>query len=123
MKKITQISLALFTMFLIASCGESKKDGSALINDKKAAIEKLKAERAKNDEEIKKLQAELEKLDSNSASAAKIKLVAVAPVTTQDFKHYIDLQGQVDAENISYISPRGMPGQVKSHLCATGPAM
>lgn len=114
MKKITQISLAFFTMLIIASCGESKKDGSALINDKKAAIEKLKAERAKNDEEIKKLQAELEKLDSNSASAAKVKLVTVAPVTTQDFKHYIDLQGKVDAENISYVSPRGMGGQVKA---------
>lgn len=114
MKKITQISIALFTMFLIASCDDSKKDNAALINDKKAAIEKLKAERTKNDEEIKKLQAELEKLDSNSANAAKIKLVGVAAVTIQDFKHYIDLQGHVDAENISYISPRGMPGQVRA---------
>jgi membrane fusion protein, multidrug efflux system len=41
-------------------------------------------------------------------------LVAVSAVTTQDFKHYIDLQGHVDAENISYISPRGMPGQVRA---------
>jgi RND family efflux transporter MFP subunit len=114
MKKITQISIALFTTFLIASCGSSKKDDAAGINDKKAAIEKLKAERTKTDEEIKKLQAELEKLDSNSANAAKIKLVGIAAVTTQDFKHYIDLQGHVDAENISYISPRGMPGQVRA---------
>lgn len=114
MKKITQISITALAMFIMASCGNSKKEGSALINDKKAAIEKLKAEKAKNDEEIKKLQAELEKLDSNSAEAAKIKLVATAAVTTQDFKHYIDLQGHVDAQNISYISPRGMPGQVKA---------
>lgn len=114
MKKITQISVAVFTMFLIASCGNSKKEGSALINDKKAAIEKLKADKSKTEEEIKKLQAELEKLDSNSANAAKIKLVAVTPVTTQDFKHYIDLQGKVDAENISYVSPRGMGGQVRA---------
>jgi len=114
MKKLTQISIALFTTVLIASCGGSKKDDAAGINDKKAALEKLKSDRTKTDEEIKKLQAELEKLDSNSANASKIKLVAVAPVTTQDFKHYIDLQGHVDAENISYISPRGMPGQVKA---------
>ena len=45
MKKITQISIALFSVMLIASCGGSKKDGAALINDKKAAIEKLKAEK------------------------------------------------------------------------------
>ena len=114
MKKITQIVITVSVMFIIASCGGSKKDDAALINDKKAAIEKLKAERTKNDEEIKKLQAELEKLDSNSANASKIKLVAVATVTTQDFKHYIDLRGHVDAENISYISPRGMPGQVRA---------
>ena len=114
MKKITQISIAVFTILLIASCSDSKKDNAALINDKKAAIEKLKAERNKADNEIQKLQAELEKLDSNSANASKVKLVGIATVTTQDFKHYIDLQGHVDAENISYISPRGMPGQVKA---------
>ena len=114
MKKITQISLAALTVLIIASCGNSAKDGSATINDKKAALEKLKNSKAKTDEEIQKLQAELEKLDSNTANAAKIKLVGTSAVTTQDFKHYIDLQGHVDAENISYISPRGMPGQVKA---------
>jgi RND family efflux transporter MFP subunit len=120
MKKITQISIAVLTMFLIASCGNSSKDGAAAINDKKAAIEKLKAEKAKTDEEIKKLQAELEKLDTNSANAAKIKLVAVTAVTTADFKHYIDLQGKVDAENISYISPRMGPAQVKAVYVSQG---
>ena len=114
MKKITQITIAASMMLFIASCGNSQKDGSALINDKKAKLEKLKTDRTKTDEEIQKLQAELEKLDSNTANSAKIKLVGIAAVTTQDFKHYIDLQGHVDAENISYISPRGMPGQVKA---------
>lgn len=114
MKKITQISITALAMFIMAACGNSKKEGSALINDKKAAIEKLKSQNAKNDEEIQKLQAELEKLDTNAAEAAKIKLVAATAVTTQDFKHFIDLQGHVDAQNISYISPRGMPGQVQA---------
>ena len=114
MKKITQIAIVTTLVILIASCNDSRKEGSALINDKKAALEKLKAEKSKKDDEINKLQAELEKLDSNTAIASKIKLVAAAPVTVQDFKHYIDLQGHVDAENISYISPRGMGGQVKA---------
>lgn len=114
MKKLTQISIAFFITVIIASCDNSKKDGTAAINDKKAAIEKLKANKNKTEEEIKKLQAELEKLDSNSSNASKVKLVTVAPVTTQDFKHYIDLQGKVDAENISYISPRGMGGQIRA---------
>ncbi len=123
MKKITQISIAISTLFLIASCGNSSKDGAAAINDKKAAIEKLKADKTKTDEEIKKLQAELEKLDSNSANAAKIKLVSATAVTTEDFKHYIDLQGKVDAENISYISPRMGPAQVKAVYVSQGQAV
>ena len=120
MKKITQISIAVFTTFLIASCGNSKKDDVAGINDKKTALEKLKADRTKADAEIKKLQADLEKLDSNTANLAKIKLVGTATVTTQDFKHYIDLQGKVDAENISYISPRMGPAQVKAVYVSQG---
>jgi membrane fusion protein (multidrug efflux system) len=114
MKKVTQISIAALLMIFIASCGNGQKDESAGITDKKAALAKLKASQVKTEEEIRKLQAELEKLDSNTANASKIKLVSVAAVTTQDFKHYIDLKGHVDAENISYISPRGMPGQVKA---------
>jgi membrane fusion protein, multidrug efflux system len=115
MKKVTQISIALFATILIASCGSSKKDDAAGINDKKAELEKLKTDKAKNEAAIAKLQAELEKIDTTTANAAKIKLVSTAPVTTQDFKHYIDLMGKVDADNISYISPRGMGGgQVKA---------
>ncbi len=120
MKKVTQITIAAAVMFFIASCGNSSKDESANINDKKAAIEKLKADRTKTDEEIQQLQAELEKLDSNTANNSKIKLVGTAAVTTQDFKHYIDLQGHVDAENISYISPRGMGGQVRAVFVQQG---
>jgi len=120
MKKITPISLALFATVLMASCGDSKKESAAGINDKKAALEKLKASQLKTDEQIKKLQSELEKIDSNTALAAKIKLVAVSEVSSQDFKHYIDLRGHIDAENISYISPRGMPGQVKAVFVKQG---
>lgn len=101
-------------MLLLSSCGNSAKDGNADINDKKAALEKLKSTKNKTDEEILKLQDELSRLDTGSTQSAKIKLVGVSPVSTQDFKHYIDLHGKVDAENISYISPRGMPGQVKA---------
>lgn len=114
MKQITQISIALFATVLIASCGNSKKDGAAAINDKKAELEKLKSTKAKNEADIAKLQAELEKIDSATANAAKVKLVAVTPVATADFKHYIDLMGRVDADNISYISPKYMTGQIRA---------
>lgn len=101
-------------LVLLSSCGNSSKEGNAAINDKKAELEKLKTEKGKTDEQIRKVQDELAKIDTSAANSSKVKLVAVSPVTKNDFKHYINLQGKVDAENISYISPRGMAGQVKA---------
>ena len=34
-------------------------------------------------------------------------------MTQEDFTHYIDLQGRVDANNIVNVMPRGLPLQVK----------
>ena len=121
MKKITQISIALMMSMAIVSCGNSsKKDGDANLNDKKVQLEKLKKEQEKNNVQIVKLQEELSKLDTSSSNPSKIKLVTIAPVVIKEFSHYIELQGTVDAENISYISPRGMGGQVKAVLIRQG---
>ncbi|HSN60158.1 MAG TPA: efflux RND transporter periplasmic adaptor subunit, partial [Ferruginibacter sp.] len=121
MKRITQISIAAILSLAVVSCGSgSKKEGDAELNDKKAQLEKLKKDQEKNTLEIVKLQEELSKIDTSSSNPAKIKLVAIAPVVKQDFNHYIELQGTVDAENISYISPRGMGGQVKAVLVRQG---
>ena len=114
MQKIIKISVAGVMLFIAASCGNSAKDGNAAINDKKTEIEKLKTKKDKTDAEIRKLQEELNKIDTNAANASKIKLVSVTTVGTQNFQHFIDLPGKVDAENISYISPRMGPAQVKA---------
>lgn len=120
MQKIMKLSIALFILLFAASCSNSKKEGDAAINDKKVQLEKLKTANEKQDEQIRKLQDELSKIDTSSSNPSKIKLVALAPVTLQNFDHYIDLQGKVDAENISYISPRGMGGQVKAIFVRQG---
>jgi membrane fusion protein, multidrug efflux system len=109
-----QLLTILITSLVLASCGNSSKDANAKLNDKKAELEKLKADKTKADAELKKAQDELAKLDTSAANAGKIKLVSVAPVSTQNFQHYIDLQGKIDADNISYISPRMGPSQVKA---------
>ena len=120
MQKIMKLSIALFILLFAASCSNSKKEGDAAISDKKVQLEKLKTANEKQDEQIRKLQDELSKTDTSSSNPSKIKLVALAPVTLQNFDHYIDLQGKVDAENISYISPRGMGGQVKAIFVRQG---
>lgn len=104
---------ALVSIAILSSCGDSKKEGNAALNDKKAELAKLKNEKNAQDEKIQKLEGEISKLDT-TASQANAKLVAIAPVGREDFKHYIELRGKVDADNISYISPRMGPAQVKA---------
>ena len=114
MRNSVTIAILFLSVVTVTSCSNSKKDGAATINDLKAKIEKEKKEKATNDAELKKLEADLLRMDSNTAMAAKIKLVSTMSVTTQAFEHFIDLLGRVDADNVSYISPRGMGGQVKA---------
>jgi len=111
MKKYIIPSIVALTVLL--ACSDSKKEGTASLNDKKTELEKLKNEKLAQDEKIKKLETDISKLDT-TAIKGNAKLVAIAPVGTQDFKHYIELRGKVDAYNISYISPRMGPAQVKA---------
>ena len=95
------------SIIILASCGSKEDNGNKTIAQKKAKLEKLNIE-------VAQLKEELAKLDTGNANDARIKLVATSPVAISDFNHYIDLRGRVDAENISYITPRGMGGQVKA---------
>lgn len=106
--------LALFIVCLmIASCGASKKEKEGDINDKKAQLEKLKKEQQGLTSQIAALEKEIA-LKDPSASPAKAKLVTIAPVQTETFTHFVDLQGKVDATNISYVAPpNGQGGVVK----------
>jgi RND family efflux transporter MFP subunit len=114
MKKVTQIILIAFLILGAAACGNSKKDSNATITEKKTKLAKLRDDKNKKEAEIKKLEDELALIDTTSGNSAKVKLVGISPVGTQDFQHFIDLQGKIDAEIISYISPRGMGGQVRA---------
>lgn len=120
MQKTTFFTMLLSASILAASCGGSKKESNATLTDKRTQLEKLKGEKDKKDAEIIKLQEELSKLDTTSSNPSKIKLVAFAPIASANFDHYIELQGRIDAENSSYISPRGMGGQVKQVLVKQG---
>lgn len=120
MKKIATYALVPALVLALISCGGAGSEGKGSLQDKKAALEKLKKEKVEKDEAIKKLEEEIAKLDPEAARSTKVKLVAVKPVANMDFKHFIDLQGKVDAENISFITPRGMAGQVKAMFVKQG---
>src|SRR5580704_13371442 len=119
MQKITH-SLMLIFLLALASCGAKKPADSPAIAEKKAALEKLKAEQTKINDQITALQAELIKLDPSLATVEKAKLVTTQALTTSNFTHFIDLQGRVDAVNISNITPRGNAGQVKALFVKKG---
>lgn len=101
-------------LVILSGCGDSKKDGNADLNNKKVALEKLKSDKDKIDGMISSLEKDIAKIDTSTAVQQKTKLVAVQTLARTDFSHYIELQGHVDAENVSYITPRGGPGQVKA---------
>ena len=111
MNKVLMI-LTLTTAVIITSCAGGAKDAKGELNDKKVKLEKLKADKTKMDADIKKLEDEIAALDP-SARKDRAKLVSATPVTQQDFTHYIELQGKVDANNVVVVTPRGMPAQVK----------
>ena len=110
--KQSRLVLIAGLLLILSSCGDRSKEDNANLKDKKAALTKLQSEKSKTDADIKKLQEEIDK--SDTTNAAKIKLVGTGTVAVENFEHYIDLQGKIDAENISHISPNGMGGLVKA---------
>lgn len=108
MKKI----LIIGSIILLSACNGNKKESNDL-NAKKSKLEELIKQRDKIAAEITSLEAEISNIDGGS-QVQKTKLVELTSLVRRDFSHYIDLQGKVTTENIYYVTPRGMGGQVKS---------
>jgi RND family efflux transporter MFP subunit len=108
MKSTYNIIGVVTAVLLLAACGQSELD------QKKAKLDKLKAEQAKTGEEINTLEKEIAKLDTSFKRPEKPKLVVLTPVKTASFTHYIDLQGKIDAENIAWVTPRNQGGLVRA---------
>jgi membrane fusion protein, multidrug efflux system len=119
MKYIQHISLMALVVLTLAACGKSKKENEALLNEKKELLAKLKADQAALVTEITELEEEIDQLDPENTKKV-YKLVAVDTLTPADFSHFIELQGVVDADNISIVTPRGNPGQVKEIFVQKG---
>lgn len=97
------------TAILMAGCGSRAKENKGGLNDLTTKLEKLKKEKATMDAEIRKLEDEIAKADPNAAKQVQ-KLVAVDTLAAQDFVHYIELQGKIDADDIVTVMPRTTMG-------------
>lgn len=116
MQKILTTAIIAATLF--TACA-SKKDPNTL-EGKKALLAELKGRQDSISQKIDSLEAQISRMDTSSKVGKKAKLVALAPVALSAFTHYIDLQGNVNAENMTWISPRGQGGVVRSVLVKQG---
>ncbi len=104
MKKLL---LSLFVTTLIASCGNGGSD----LDKKKKELSEAKATVKDLTARITTLEREIAKLDTTFKVAEKVKLIQVDSLQKQEFKHYIEVQGNVDAEENVTALPQ-QPGVV-----------
>jgi multidrug efflux pump subunit AcrA (membrane-fusion protein) len=114
MKKFLMICM----LFSMAACSGNKEENKDLAT-KKAELDNLTKERDAIVAKIATLETEIQKM-SGATVEEKTKLVEVTELITQDFAHYIDLQGKITTENLYYVTPRGMGGQVKAIFVKQG---
>ncbi len=103
-------ALVISSSLLIASCGSGSADKDGSLDSKKKELADLKTQQDDLTKKIAGVEKEIAKLDPSAAKEEKPKLVGVTAVSPVAFSHAIDLQGKVDADNISYAAPRGNPG-------------
>ena len=120
MQKMINFGMAFAILFL-ASCGATTHQDNTGLAEKKAQLQKLKQEQENVAAQIQKLETEISKEDSSFG--VKPKLVSLTPVSTQNFYHYIDLQGKIATENIYYVAPKGQGGQVRAVYVKIGDAV
>ncbi|MCE2789701.1 MAG: efflux RND transporter periplasmic adaptor subunit [Saprospiraceae bacterium] len=112
--------LSLFFAIFLISCGNKENTPvNAALETKLKELETLKNQSKEISAKINNLENEIETLDPSRG--AKPKLVGTIKLTTEGFEHYINLQGVVNANSVSYIAPRnGMGGYVKQLYIRAG---
>jgi len=114
--------MLIVSLIILAACG-AKKTGDSAVAAKKEELTKLKEQQTALVTKIAGLEAEIAKLDPSSVQAERAKLVALSTIAPESFSHYLDLEGKVEAMNISYVTPRNGGGQVKAIYIKKGDAV
>lgn len=105
------LGVVAIASLLLVSCGNFvEKNG---IDDKKKQLAEYKTQVKDLSGKIEMLEKEIAKLDTGYHVAQKTKLITVETLKKQDFKHYIEVQGNVDAEE-NVIALNQQPGIVTS---------
>ena len=118
MRNIFKLTLLVSLVALLAACGSSSKEKKGEAGDLKVKLEKLTKEKNGLDAQIRQVEEQLAKADPSSVQTQK--LVSVDTLRIQDFTHFIELQGKIDADNVVYVSPAGQGGIVKAVYVKSG---
>lgn len=116
MKNTNLLQLIGLTLFAVAfaACG-----GGGSSQDAAAQLAALKDQKTQLEAQI----AELEKqVNAGKPVERKVKLVSLTELKPEVFRHYIDLQGKVDAEE-SVMATSKMPGALKKVYVKNGDAV
>ncbi|MEO6681339.1 MAG: efflux RND transporter periplasmic adaptor subunit [Ginsengibacter sp.] len=115
MKHLINSAILISIITFSFSCGnKGKKEADGHLGDQKVQLQKLRSEREKLDGKISSLEKSIAELDTSAGIKQDPKLVKLITLKKDNFRHYLELQGLVDAKNISYITPSGQPGQIKA---------
>ncbi|HVU97484.1 MAG TPA: efflux RND transporter periplasmic adaptor subunit [Puia sp.] len=114
------LSVVIASSLLLAACGSGSVQKDDSLAGKKQQLAALKDQQEKLTKQISTLEDQIAKIDTAAGSKEKAKLVALTAITPTSFTHYIDLQGNVDAENYSNVAPKGNGGVVREVLVKQG---
>jgi len=114
------LSVVIASSLLLAACGSGSVQKDDSLAGKKQQLAALKDQQEKLAKQISTLEDQIAKVDTAAGSKEKAKLVALTAITPTSFTHYIDLQGNVDAENYSNVAPKGNGGVVREVLVKQG---
>jgi len=120
MNTINKFAAFAVSASILIACGDGNKD---TLEGKKKQLSELQAEQKKLEGKITALETEIAKVDTSAAKAERSKLVTTAVLAPGAFTHFIDLQGNIEAENIAYVTPRGPGGQVRNIYVKQGDAV
>lgn len=111
--KFERLSVIVLAAATLAACGGTE------LEKKKKELAGYKTEVKDLSGKIEKLEKEIAKLDTSFHVEPKVKLVQVEELKKQDFKHYIEVQGTVDAEE-NVIALNQQPGIVTAVYVKVG---
>ncbi|MDZ4759312.1 MAG: efflux RND transporter periplasmic adaptor subunit [Bacteroidota bacterium] len=114
MKNISLFAISILIISLVASCG----GGKTTLDQKKESLDSLVKIQKKVADDISKIQKEIAELDTTNKDD-KSRLISITKLENIEFKHYLEIQGRVDADENVTITAKA-PGTITAVYVKVG---